>query len=197
MPQVVPGVRYRRQAGEPEWSSDPWLRRFLSRIDWSKVVDANSCWIWTGCQRGGRPDDRYSHFDGFVIGPGAEGGEYYYCGHTYSYARFVGPIPEGYDIDHICKTHLCVNPTHLRPLTHNENVAVRRKKTHCKNGHEFTPENTRVYVYSNKRAAVRICKTCARVRWNNISKLMKKDKKVRDKIRKRWRDSKSRAGNRG
>jgi hypothetical protein len=62
----------------------------------------------------------------------------------------VGPVPDGLVLDHFaCDNPPCVNPSHLRPVTHWENssrgnspAAVNARKTHCKNGHEFTPENT-------------------------------------------------------
>jgi hypothetical protein len=69
--------------------------------------------------------------------------------HRYSYTIMVGPIPEGMTIDHLCRNRGCVNPAHLEVVTHRENTlrgtgpsAQNARKTHCKRGHEFTPENT-------------------------------------------------------
>ena len=74
--------------------------------------------------------------------------------HRVSYEEFVGPIPPGYEIDHRCHSQdpdacprpcihiLCWNPEHLRPVTRLENMQGRRKQTRCRNGHDFTPENT-------------------------------------------------------
>lgn len=81
--------------------------------------------------------------------------------------RLVGrEIPEGWDVDHLCRTPACVNPDHLEPVTHAENMArapwsapeYQRAKRACKYGHPFTPENTQ-YV-NNKSGTRRRCKEC-------------------------------------
>jgi hypothetical protein len=87
------------------------------------------------------------------------------CAHRAFYEHHVGPIPEGMTLDHLCRVRQCVNPLHLEPVTRGENVlrgdtlsAHNAAKTHCKRGHEFTPENTRLY------AGARWCRACARER---------------------------------
>lgn len=81
--------------------------------------------------------------------------------HRFSYLFFIGKIPLGLVIDHICRNRACVKPSHLRAVSHKENIlagegatAKHAKKTHCVRGHEFTSENT-VKVKNGKR-----CKTC-------------------------------------
>src|SRR5690349_8586564 len=61
----------------------------------------------------------------------------------------VGPIPQGFTIDHLCRNTLCVHPFHLEAVSNKENVlrgvghtAINATKTHCKRGHPFDEENT-------------------------------------------------------
>ena len=88
--------------------------------------------------------------------------------HRYAYELWVGPIPDGLTLDHLCQNKWCVNPVHMEPVTHRENnlrgnsmSARHARKTHCVNGHEFTPEN----IYSPPSYPTsRQCRTCIRER---------------------------------
>lgn len=83
--------------------------------------------------------------------------------HRIAYTLANGPIPDGLVIDHLCRVRACCNPVHLEAVTNAENVRraayptiTTPPRTHCKNGHQLTPENT--YVTWGYRK----CRTCAR-----------------------------------
>jgi hypothetical protein len=78
------------------------------------IVDADGCWIWQRSQ------------DGHGYGTACLPGQRRVKAHRMVYEREVGPIPAGLDLDHLCRTPLCVNPAHLEPVTRRENVARSR-----------------------------------------------------------------------
>lgn len=116
---------------------------------WPKVEKTDGCWNWTAsCQAGGYGKFLY---DGRVQ-----------PAHRAAYLMLVGPIPPGYQIDHLCRNRKCVNPAHLEAVTQRENwrrgesvPAQRARQTHCKRGHIFDAENT----YINSRGH-RSCRKC-------------------------------------
>lgn len=79
--------------------------------------------------------------------------------HRWAYLKFVGPIPKGLVLDHLCRNRSCVNPAHLEAVTPAENVArgLRRKKTHCPAGHPYDEANTRIGPTGH-----RFCRACVR-----------------------------------
>lgn len=117
-------------------------RRILDRVE----VDRESgCWMWTGWTN--QAATPYGRMD-------VDGQKVY--AHRASYEAFVGPIPEGHEVDHLCQTSLCANPEHLEAVSPEENRdRVTQRRTHCKRGHEFTEENT-YWV----RPGARACRAC-------------------------------------
>ena len=84
--------------------------------------------------------------------------------HRWAYEQAVGPIPEGLDIDHLCRNRACVNPEHLEPVTRAENIRrAAEVKTACPAGHPYSEENT----YVRPGTTHRKCRTCARERDRN------------------------------
>lgn len=77
--------------------------------------------------------------------------------HRASYMAFVGEIPPGLDVHHICNNRMCVNPHHLEAVTRSKNLLEqppRKRKTHCVNGHALVDSN--VYEWNGNRG----CRTC-------------------------------------
>ena len=80
--------------------------------------------------------------------------------HRVIYEALIGPVPEGLQLDHLCRNRACVNVNHLEPVTQRENIrrGSRPNQTHCKRGHEYTPENT----YRRGSSGARQCRACQR-----------------------------------
>ena len=128
------------------WSLNSWTERF-----WSNVDKSTDCWMWIAAKN----DRGYGQFTSRM-----EPHNTIYA-HRVAYELQHGSIPEGLELDHLCRHPACVNPDHLEAVSHVVNCrrGSRPMQTHCKHGHEFTPENT--YVKPNGH---RFCKECKRTR---------------------------------
>lgn len=112
------------------------------------IKTESGCWIWLGALSTGGYG-RVS-IDGIVQ-----------QAHRVSYELFVGEIPNGHELHHTCNERSCINPQHLQPLTHKQHARVVTDAiTHCRWGHEYTPENTYIKASNGKRE----CNTCRRLR---------------------------------
>lgn len=148
--------------GTPEGEKEEEMTQIIDEVRASRFLGkfdrpAGGCWIWTA----GRNRDGYGCF---CIGNSRNR-----LAHRLSYEFFIGPIPDGLCLDHLCRNRGCVNPEHLEPVTHLENMrrspldfgVYWRSKTHCSQGHPFDDENT---GYSRSHPSRRYCKACKRER---------------------------------
>lgn len=126
----------------------PLMDRLLEKLIY---VDATGC-----IEYGGAIDS--TGYGRIGLGGRDEG-----LGHThrlmYEWSR--GEIPEGLHIDHLCRNRACCNPAHLEAVTQGENNRRAKRDnpiTHCRRGHEFTSENTRVTPQQ------RHCRACEQIR---------------------------------
>lgn len=120
--------------------------RLLSKI----TIDASGCWLWPS-----RKDRK--GYGGITVGSRIDGSMTSRRVHIVAHEVFVGPIPKGLTIDHICEVKLCINPAHLELVTNAENK--RRggdRMTHCRRGHVRNALNT--YVRKDGHRQCRVCK---------------------------------------
>lgn len=139
----------------------PLAERFAAKV--ALPDDWRGCWLWTGALNG----------VGYgVLGRGARDDGLVYA-HRLSFELFVGPIPEGLHIDHVCRTRRCVNPFHLEAVTQSRNNRRARDaqagrpigsaEDACIHGHRFTPENT--YTHKSGRRSCRTCNRATQARY--------------------------------
>lgn len=111
----------------------------------ARVRKTSGCWWWTGGLTNG--------YGTFLVGGKP------WRAHRYSYLLHVGEIPTGALVHHKCENTACVRPSHLQALSPGEHSRYHFPKiTHCKRGHEFTAENTRM-----TKVGTRACRCCHRI----------------------------------
>ena len=149
----------------PHSLSEKALQRFLAKVS----ANQDGCWMWIGTKN-------HRGYGQFYLGRQVPA-------HRAAYGHYVGPIPDGFDVDHLCRVRSCVNPMHLEAVPHIVNIRRKFKgskpthnadgKPQCRRGHEMSPQN--LYVSpkgrkecqaclkerSSKRSAARVeCDTC-------------------------------------
>lgn len=82
---------------------------------WRRVEKTETCWIWTGAPDNSLGYARFKVRD-------AKGERDAVMVHRWSYEEVNGPIPDGLEIDHLCRVRNCVRPSHLEAVTHTENM---------------------------------------------------------------------------
>jgi HNH endonuclease len=116
---------------------------------WSKVLPEpnTGCWLWIASLT----KNGYGKFG--LSGPGWK------LAHRVAYEALIGPVPDGFELDHKCRVRPCVNPYDLEPVTSKENKRrspISGPRTFCPLGHEYAGDNLRV----DPRTGQRFCKAC-------------------------------------
>jgi hypothetical protein len=148
----------------------PQTQARVAELFWSKVDKTDTCWLWNA-----------SLLDGY--GTFSANGRTVRA-HRFAYELQRGAIPVGLQLDHLCHNEdptcegggsclhrRCVNPAHMEAVTGRENTlrgntpaGRNARKTHCPQGHEFTPENTFAIKPSrSQRNGARGCRACRRL----------------------------------
>lgn len=123
----------------------PAARPIEDRIAEKFVVAGSGCWEWT------------ARLNACGYGTVKWNGKSWLA-HRAAYTLAVGTIPDGMELDHLCRNRACINPDHLEPVTHKQNMEradfsqrVPVRKPHCKRGHPWSG------VRKNGR---NVCHTC-------------------------------------
>ena len=123
---------------------------------WEKVEFTETCWLWKANQNSGGYGMFWSGGSSTVA-------------HRYAYEFCVGPIPDGLQIDHLCRVRNCIRPDHLEIVTQQENVRRgedgkrNREKTYCPQRHPYDEQNT--YRSPNGDRLCRKCQTAHKRAW--------------------------------
>lgn len=146
-------------AHPPEYQK--WCGLFMDKVE---VDPVSGCWLWTG----------EVHANGYGY---TRAGAFRSTAHRFSHLIHIGPIPDGYVVDHVCHNESdclggssclhrrCVNPAHIEATTQRTNLgrsartlnAVNAAKTECARGHPFEGDNVAIAVTGQ-----RVCRVCSR-----------------------------------
>jgi hypothetical protein len=109
---------------------------------WRDAQQDFGCWIWAGSSSGGY---------GTIWN-----GERNVMAHVYGWEMTRGPLPEGMELDHVCRVPLCVKFTHFEVVTRATNISRRPPANECRQGHPLVPGN----VYRYPKSGARLCIAC-------------------------------------
>jgi len=123
------------------------MGKTLEERFWPKVDKSGDCWVWTASKHPGG-------YGQIAMKPRGMRGA-----HRVAWEMLRGPVPEGMQLDHLCRNRACVNPAHMEVVDQRTNVlrgsghtAVNARKTVCKRGHSLAD----AYVHRGMRE----CRTC-------------------------------------
>lgn len=126
------------------------------RFETKYIPEPNSgCWLWTGGATSAGYGIIYTGNSGEL--PKST------TAHRIAYLLFKGPIPDGLEIDHLCRVRSCVNPDHLEAVSHRVNLfrgksisSIHSRLTHCPKGHPYSDDN----LYVHNKTGWRQCRIC-------------------------------------
>lgn len=125
--------------------------RLMAGVEYD--TNGRGCWLWSGAAQPSGYGKLWN-------------GERVEQTHRVSYREFVGAIPADLEIDHECRVRACLNPAHLRPMAHRENLLIgetfaarEAAQTHCIHGHPFAGPNLRIATSGSRQ-----CRACDRIR---------------------------------
>lgn len=152
------GMHYRRarkQGTLKKLSDIPAPDRFWPLVDF--LSSGNSCWLWLG----------YTSDQGYGMFRDDQRKHWY--AHRWAYVATSGEIPDGLQLDHLCRVRACVNPAHLEAVTLRENQlrgmslpGQNARKRYCIRGHDL--ENPANLIYVTTRPTERVCRECRQIR---------------------------------
>ncbi|HEY4452411.1 MAG TPA: HNH endonuclease signature motif containing protein [Solirubrobacteraceae bacterium] len=141
-------LRWKR-TGDPLGSTAPTpAQRFWRKVD---KTAPNGCWLWTGAARhkaGGYGTFNHGHGRGWIPA------------HRFALELAYGPIDDGLEVHHRCRTPACVNPEHLMAVTRSAHGREHRA-THCHRGHDLSEHG---YYRKDRTKTLAYCRACQRVR---------------------------------
>lgn len=141
-----------KTGGRAAGTRNSFRKSIQERIEALIAPEPNTgCWLWTGyITEGG-----YGRFGVAVDGSRQRHGWEIKRAHRVVYELYRGQIPNGLDLDHLCRVRSCVNPDHLEPVTRSANLRrcdrSHLRKSHCKHGHEL----------SETKSGTRLCRVCS------------------------------------